>query len=152
LSQIPSVSDVYEAFMKMDPYIDDTIRNHEYIKASRWMNRVFSKYNIEDSVTYSFSQYSNAIKGIYDSPLKCFEEDLANWTSDGPSFLPDGSHGQGGGWTNSIYNDPNNINTFLIGTNTSGIFRTTNGGQNWSCVTDDVDFPVLGVNQITKRF
>jgi hypothetical protein len=36
----------------------------------------------------------------------------------------------------------------LLGTLTSGIFRSTNAGQNWACMTDGLDFPVLGVNQI----
>lgn len=153
VNQTPTVTGIYEAFMSMDPLINDSIRNHEYIKAARWISRVFSKYNIEDSVTYSLTDYSNAVKAIYNSPFHCGDEDKANWQSQGPRFMPDwngpgGRKQQNGGWTNSIYNDPNNLNTFLIGTNTSGIFRTTNGGLNWNNVTDDENFPVLGVNRI----
>ena len=113
------------------------------------MRYVFGKYNVEDSVTFNLTPYSNAVKAIYDSPLNCRGSDPANWTSEGPRYIPPtSSHGQNGGWTNSVYGDPDDTTRMLIGTNTSGIFKTEDEGNSWVIVTDTMEYPVLGVNQI----
>ncbi len=66
------------------------------------------------------------------------------WNFVGPKNLS--SHNQG--IIVSLYIDPNNINNVLAGTNNSGLFRTTNGGQTWENVTDIIGLPGLGVNDI----
>ncbi len=45
---------------------------------------------------------------------------------------------------------PEHMQTILIGTPSSGIFKTVNGGQTWQCVTDTDDFysPGLGCQHI----
>ena len=89
------------------------------------------------------------MKGIYSSSLRCGgKPDPAHWTSEGPRHIPNSSLGQNGGWTNAVYGDPDDTSRMLLGTNTSGIFETTDSGEHWECITDEMNYPVLGVNQI----
>lgn len=53
-----------------------------------------------------------------------------------------------GGRVDAVYNHPSIPNHYVIGTYTSGIFVSTNGGTSWNCVTDNLSFPVFGVKQI----
>ncbi|MEI8047032.1 MAG: T9SS type A sorting domain-containing protein [Bacteroidota bacterium] len=48
----------------------------------------------------------------------------------------------------SLWINPNNINEIYAGSNTSGMFRTINGGAQWECVTDNINLPSMGVNDI----
>jgi hypothetical protein len=145
--QSPTIGDINDAYYAIPDSINGEV-NKEYIKSQRWFRYVFSKYNIYDSVTFDLTPYSQAVKAIYNSPLHCTSSDDANWTSEGPRYMPDGGFGQGGGWTNSIYGDPDDTTRMLIGTNTSGIFKTEDEDSTWVNVTDNMDYPVLGVNQI----
>jgi hypothetical protein len=142
----PSISQIYTNYQELlsNP---DTSLNHDKKMAERWMRYTFSKFNIYNDNQYSKESYSNAIESIYTSPLNCGNVDPADWKSDGPISIP---NGQTGGLVKAIYNKPNNLNECLIGTLRSGIFRTTNGGINWNCVTDNLPFPVLGVKQIIE--
>jgi len=142
----PSVEMLFENFKNLLSNPDSTL-NHEKINAQRWMRYSLPKYNISNSNQYSLDEYSEAIKSLYSSPLNCGQNDQANWISDGPTSIPDTSQ-QKNGWVDAIYNNPLNTNVFLLGTRTSGIFRTTDSGNNWSCVTDNLSFPVLGIQQI----
>lgn len=127
----------------------DTLLNHDKKVAQRWYTYEFSKYNVLDSNIYDLEPYLQATKAIYTSPLNCGAQDPANWVSDGP-VMPhiNGTGKQWGGWVNAIYQKPSNPNIMLVGTRTSGIFRTINEGESWVCVTDGLNFPVLGVKQM----
>lgn len=127
----------------------DQKKAHEQKMAQRWWNYSFLNYNIDPGgASYSSTAYSEARRAIYTSSLNCGNNDPANWVSDGPYNAPDNSFGQGGGWVEAIYCHPTNTNRILVGTRTSGIMRTNDGGTTWASVTDDVAFPVLGVRQI----
>lgn len=143
----PNLDQMYLNFINLMENPDPSL-NHDKIKAQRWMTYVLPKYNIENGDVYSLDAFAEAYRSIYTSPLFCGQNDLANWMSDGPAHMPDWYNQPSGGWVDAIYNDPNNINTFLIGTRTSGIFRTIDGGNTWQCVTDNLSFPVLGTQQI----
>lgn len=72
-------------------------------------------------------------------------ESYSNWQQDGP--LTPSFNGQPfRGWVDAICVNPKNTDEMLIATRTSGFFHTTNGGENWVCVTDSLSqtFPVLG--------
>ncbi|MBI2259558.1 MAG: hypothetical protein HYU67_11780, partial [Flavobacteriia bacterium] len=140
----PSVSQIYNNYNELMSH-PDTSLNHDKKMADRWMRYTFSKFNILDEYNYSNESYTSAIESIYTSPLNCAVVDPADWISDGPVSIPTG---QTGGMVTAIYNDPNHLNSCLIGTLRGGIFSTTDGGINWTCVTDLLPFPVLGVKQI----
>ena len=71
-------------------------------------------------------------------------QSTANWTSSGPSSSD-------GGYTdigriNCMAFHPTDPNTFWVGTPAGGLWKTTNGGTNWTTSTDNL--PVLGVSDI----
>lgn len=68
----------------------------------------------------------------------------ANWAFKGPSTTPGGYNGLGR--INCMAFHPTNANTFWVGTPSGGLWKTTNGGSNWTTNTDNL--PVLGVSDI----
>lgn len=63
------------------------------------------------------------------------------WEFVGPNDLQ--THNQG--IVVSLYTDPNNLDNIYAGTNASGMYKTTNGGQIWTNVTDIILSPGIGV-------
>ena len=141
----PSVAEIQNNYDELisNP---DTALAHEKKMAMRWMEYVFSRYNIDANGNPSRKPYSDAMKAIYTSPQQCGGIDEADWQSDGPRYAPSSSL-QHGGWVDAIYNNPTALNEYIIGTRTSGIMRSVDSGGHWYSVTDDLDFPVLGVRQ-----
>lgn len=87
--QSPTISQINDAYSSIPDSINGEL-NKEYIKSQRWMRYVFGKYNVYDSVTFDLTPYSNAIKAIHNSQFNCSGSDPANWTSEGPRYIPDG--------------------------------------------------------------
>jgi hypothetical protein len=72
------------------------------------------------------------------------ENATSNWASQGPFTTTGGYFGIGR--INCIAFHPTNVNTFWIGSAGGGVWRTINGGTNW---TNQSDFlPVTGVSSI----
>ncbi|EAY24615.1 BNR/Asp-box repeat domain protein [Microscilla marina ATCC 23134] len=67
-----------------------------------------------------------------------------NWSSLGPSSSPGGYDGVGR--INCVSFDPQNVNTFYVGTPAGGLWKTTNGGSSWTNLTDNL--PIIGVSSI----
>ncbi len=72
----------------------------------------------------------------------------SNWIENGPSTLPANNPSQpnGIGRINEIVFEPGNANTIYIGTPAAGLWKSTDGGSNWSSNTDAL--PSLGVSAI----
>jgi len=68
----------------------------------------------------------------------------AQWSFVGPSSSPGGYRGIGR--INNIGFHPTDSNTFIVATAGGGAWRTTNGGQSWTCLTDQL--PVLGTSDV----
>ncbi|HRO42142.1 MAG TPA: T9SS type A sorting domain-containing protein [Flavipsychrobacter sp.] len=68
----------------------------------------------------------------------------SQWSFVGPSSSPGGYNGIGR--INDIGFHPTDTNTFIVATAGGGAWRTTNGGVNWTCLTDML--PVLGTSDI----
>ncbi|TNE56295.1 MAG: T9SS type A sorting domain-containing protein [Bacteroidetes bacterium] len=130
----------------------DTSLIHAKKLADRWMKYEFSRYNVVNGNEFSNADFYAAMRSIYTSPLHCNDNDMADWRSDGPSDLPDWTLNsiiqQNNGRVDAVYNHPDNFDVMCIGTYTSGIFRSINHGETWKCVTDNLDFPVLGVGKM----
>jgi PKD repeat protein len=67
-----------------------------------------------------------------------------DWLAVGPSTTTGGYAGLGR--VNCIEFHPTDNNTFWVGTPSGGLWKTTNGGSNWECLTDGND--VIGVSDI----
>ncbi|MGC6470177.1 MAG: VPS10 domain-containing protein [Flavobacteriales bacterium] len=72
----------------------------------------------------------------------------ANWQAYGPTIVPYQNNGdkRGVGRINVIEFDPNNSNIIWIGSPSGGLWKTVDGGQNWT-VNNDL-LPNLGVSDI----
>lgn len=71
-------------------------------------------------------------------------QSTANWTFSGPSSSNGGYSGLGR--INCMAFHPTDANIFWVGTPAGGLWKTTNGGTNWTTSTDNL--PVLGVSDI----
>jgi len=72
------------------------------------------------------------------SQLSQRDDNLLSWTAIGPTNI--------GGRVNSIVCDPLDPNVIIIGAAAGGIFKTTNGGLNWTPKTDFA--PALGMGSL----
>lgn len=73
----------------------------------------------------------------------------SNWSPLGPFDVPiilSNNKKRGNGRVNCIEFDPDNEDVFWIGSPGGGLWKTTDGGLNWSTNTDNL--PVLGVSDI----
>ena len=71
----------------------------------------------------------------------------STWTPIGPTSWTDGSGWNAGlGRINVVMVDPNNSNTIYVGAPAGGLWKSTNGGNSWSCLTDNQ--AVLGVSDM----
>lgn len=80
-------------------------------------------------------------------PLKN-DKTRSNWVDMGPhTYLNNTGHWNPGlGRINVIARDPINHNTIYIGAPSGGLWKTTNEGENWVVLTDEL--PVMGVSAI----
>ena len=69
-----------------------------------------------------------------------------SWTSIGPFSPVNGSNSRGVGRVNCIAFHPTDNNTYWIGAPAGGLWKTTDNGASWTCLTDSND--VLGVSSI----
>lgn len=69
------------------------------------------------------------------------------WESIGPrqDQLSPGSN-MAMGLVSAVHMNPENINEIIVGGSATGIWKTNDKGNHWTCVTDDMSIPVLGVN------
>lgn len=67
-----------------------------------------------------------------------------NWTSLGPDAWQTVSYNPGNGRINAVLQDPNNSNTLYVGAPSGGCWKSTNGGNSWTVLTDNL--PILGVS------
>ena len=71
----------------------------------------------------------------------------STWTPIGPTSWTDGSGWNAGlGRINVVMVDPNNSNTIYVGAPAGGLWKSTNGGNSWNCLTDNQ--AVLGVSDM----
>lgn len=83
---------------------------------------------------------SNQTNSVQNTPV-------SNWQPIGPFSLTNtGSWSAGHGRVNVIEIDPNNVNIWYMGTPAGGIWKSTNAGNNWTPLTDQL--PQIGVSGI----
>lgn len=68
------------------------------------------------------------------------------WTPLGPNNWSSSSYNPGNGRVNAVAEDPNDPNTIYIGAPSGGCWKSTDGGQSWTVLTDQLQ--ALGVSAI----
>ncbi|MCJ8291090.1 MAG: T9SS type A sorting domain-containing protein [Crocinitomicaceae bacterium] len=144
-TNVIKLSEIYDNYMDLKSSTD-TLLNHDKKIVDRWMYNEMSRINVRNDSTYNFSDYSKAFKLFVENGPFCNEDDISDWENIGPRNV-----GHRNGWVSAVHYNPDPDPTkeyHLLGARTAGIFRSQNGGVNWECVTDNLDYPVLGVRQL----
>jgi len=77
--------------------------------------------------------------------------DLSNWQPIGPyNHVQANAQPSGQGRLNAVTIDPNNSNIWYVGSPNGGLWKSTNGGGNWSPMTDEL--PRVGVSAIAVDY
>lgn len=84
------------------------------------------------------------------SPKKKTNNKAANWTPLGPTNWNSIGWNPGIGRINAVTVDPNNSNVIYVGAPAGGCWKTTNGGNTWNPLTDDM--ATLGVSGIAVDY
>lgn len=108
-----------------------------------WSLRVGSQDSLENG---SFSAYSKKFHDYWSAPV-CTSSDASEWKPIGPYQKLNTSPNMG--FVGAIWVDKTNRDFILIGGGRhGGIWRTTDGGNNWQCMTDAQRLPVNGLTSI----
>ncbi|MBI9053133.1 MAG: T9SS type A sorting domain-containing protein [Bacteroidales bacterium] len=123
-------------------YISEDVREEskEAGKAdeySKYFNAITTKFNKKKSnypFNYRISEFDKAVAKAK-TKGKFTKASTITWTQRGPANV--------GGRTRGLIIDPDDAtnNTWFAGSVAGGIWKTTDGGSNWTCLTDD--FPNL---------
>lgn len=72
------------------------------------------------------------------------------WTPLGPKNWTSSSYNPGNGRINAVAEDPNDSNTIYVGAPSGGCWKSTDGGQHWTVLTDHLQ--ALGVSAIAVDY
>ena len=111
------------------------------------------EYFTQSRCMYPGAPRGGSVKGAYDymkstnNFLVCDDGYSSSpWSFQGPNPTPTSL--QDIGIVISLAVNPTNQNIIYAGSNTSGIWKTTNGGDSWVNITDDLGIAGLGINSI----
>ncbi len=145
-----SIRDNWNAFFNSHPELKSE-KDGEYQQFIRWQE--FWRYrvdNTDSALSGNLSNLSNAYNHYYQS--QSYQNSSVNpspWSFCGPLNVS----GQHNGLVSAIYVDTlssgyPDYRTIYAGTNASGIWKTTDGGQNWVNITDASGLYCIGINDI----
>lgn len=152
----------------LPPYLDDNKQNHNFYDIQNAFNKWADGKDLKnvkgikrykrwewfyEPRVYPTGKMPDA-KLIWNESLKEirykeYKTDNSNWVSLSPAVLPslaDSSNIIGMGRINSITFHPSDTNTIWIGSSSGGVWKTTDDGMTWTCLTDDI--PVLRVSDV----
>ncbi|GAB4135844.1 MAG: hypothetical protein Fur0041_10140 [Bacteroidia bacterium] len=104
------------------------------------------KGNVTDATTYLNAAVELADEKNANSTSRMM---MSAWTPAGPGVVPNNLTGymeNGIGRINCIAFHPTNPNTYFIGVAQGGVWKTTNNGQSWTPLTDQL--PILRISDI----
>lgn len=112
---------------------DRNVRGSGYKPFMRWLDRSEAYVKADGTVQSAFD-----IKSLLQSvSINNSLIDNSNWAPVGPfSFAETGSWSPGQGRVNTLIVDPNNPNTYFMGTPSGGAWKSTDAGVNWNPLTD----------------
>ncbi|WP_194851417.1 T9SS type A sorting domain-containing protein [Nonlabens antarcticus] len=127
---------------------DTSVAGSGYKSFLRWAERTKS-YLKADGTVQSSSEVQEAFNSlnIAKTTPNAVSPDGSNWSPVGPfNYENTSSWSPGQGTVNTIAVDPNNPNTYYVGTPTGGLWKSIDGGNNWKPLTDHLS--QIGVSAI----
>ena len=142
------IKEKFESYYALHPDTDGG--DNERAEFSRWVwfwqGRVDKAQTGIKSGSFVFA--NQALASYLQAPI-CTSpgNSLSAWTPLGPLTQPNSTAKQNMGIINSLYVDPTNNNNIFAGSNSGGLFKTTDGGATWT--NPDVShLPGMGIQCI----
>ena len=142
----PSINDKFEAFENYrakNPYT----KGNGYKPYAREMDFILERV-VDGDVFNPNSQYIEWVKEK-EKYINSKINSSANWVAKGPINTPiilSNNKKRGNGRVNCIAFDPNDQDIIWVGSPAGGLWKSNDGGSNWSTNTDDL--PVIGISHI----
>ena len=140
-----SIKSKLENYFTVNPDTSKDGANEEFERWEHfWSNRVQTQ-SVNEQGTYM-----PALKALHsqlNSPICNSINYPANWSNLGPGVTP--SLDNVIGRVNCVAFDPVNPNIYYAGTGNSGLWRTINGGVSWTCLTEPLRLPGLGIQAMS---
>lgn len=123
--------------------------NYEAVAVRRWNWFWSNRLNATGNNKGGFGNAYKALLQQMNTPI-CNSpiNNGSNWQLIGPMQQPDGWTIPSMGLVTAIAVHPTNSQIIYVGTNKSGAWKTSNGGLNWTCITDYLHLPGLGVGDL----
>jgi hypothetical protein len=126
----------HKPFMRWEYHWKNLTNKEDYLITPQEMAKAFAQKKLAKS-----NQNANALRSL----------PVSNWTPIGPfTHTNTGSWSNGQGRINIITVDPSNANTIYIGAPAGGIWKSTNAGQNWTPLSDNLE--QIGVSGIAVDY
>jgi hypothetical protein len=110
-----------------------------------WSNRVSSPDN---TISGTYSPALKALQTQMQAPICSVGPNMANWVNLGPGTSVTPMTNQVVGIVTAVAFDPQNSTTYYAGTSNSGLWKTSNSGASWQCLTENLRLPGLGINDV----
>lgn len=145
-------SEINDSFKNQINSIDSATRLKYYRNYLRWLYNNIPSVNIDG---YIINKDKYLLDFLLTNNKSTINQDNSksnvfsgNWQAKGPkSWNPNSTHQHPGlGRINTIAVDPSNNNIIYVGTPSSGLFRSIDGGNNWTQLTAEINF--IGISGI----
>lgn len=110
-----------------------------------WSSRIHELDELNSNKTKYVEQISYYIQNPASLPPK-------NSTNEWEFLGPVGVNSHNQGIIVSLYINPSNTDIIYAGSNSSGLFKTIDGGNTWQNITDIIGMPGLGVVRLQSNF
>jgi hypothetical protein len=139
--------DYYLQYLKSTLDYSDTVESSSNREAIRKFSLWVSRLPTGDSSANPFLKYAKALKRSTAAVSTCTVDDFnGNWENTGPKNTPTMDQGI----VYAIYSPPSNPNKIMVGFANGGLWRTIDGGINWTCLSDQfLSTGTIGINTIT---
>jgi len=142
----PSFFDIQKAFYDFAKG-KDVKQIHGYKQFKRWEWFYGQRVDENGFMPSSKELWENYRRQVITA--KAYRSNPSNWVAMFPDSIPpspDSTSITGMGRINAITFHPTDVNTFWIGASQGGLWKTTDNGQSWVCLTDDL--PLLRVSDV----
>ncbi len=143
----PTIYDLQKAFNDWADGKDlDKLKGWKYVRRWLWSEafRTGPEGKNVDKTTFV-----NSLRAVMQDRMETSSRSSGSWLPEGPNYLPEQiteTYQQGIGRINCIAFHPTDENTLFVGTPGGGIWKTTNHGDSWTPLGDNL--PVLSVSHI----